>query len=70
MQEYGLNTNSDVNNFLQGLLFNDVAGPAIIPDAYRHERPLYRMVPGPPCELDPIRRQQLAAWPGGLCPSK
>ncbi len=32
MQEYGLNTNSDVNNFLQGLLSNDVAGPAIIPD--------------------------------------
>jgi len=32
MQEYGLNTNSDVNNFLQELLSNNQAGPAVIPD--------------------------------------
>jgi autotransporter-associated beta strand protein len=31
MQEYGLNTNSDVNNYLQGLLPNNVAGVAILP---------------------------------------
>ncbi|HTV41854.1 MAG TPA: Ig-like domain repeat protein [Candidatus Sulfotelmatobacter sp.] len=31
MQEYGLVTNSDVNGFLEGLLSNNVDGPAIIP---------------------------------------
>lgn len=33
MQEYGLNTNSDVNTFLQELLSSNLAGPAIIPDS-------------------------------------
>lgn len=32
VQEYGLNTNSDVNAFLQGALANNLAGPALIPD--------------------------------------
>lgn len=31
MQDYGQSTNSDVNNFLQELLADNVAGPAIIP---------------------------------------
>jgi autotransporter-associated beta strand protein len=31
-QEYSLNTNTDVNNFLQELVANNFAGPALIPD--------------------------------------